>query len=226
MEKKQTEEAETSRFHNRLYRAEISRTPAGSQILMLVPNNLSGPFGRPRRIAEHLYEIAAEMQRRSEDLGARWLIAVEHVAASLKRFGWRQPIVCKRSREIVAGNTRYKAARSLSMEKVPVVWFDGSDLEAVAYSIADNRTHEFATWIEEDLASLLEHLREEDALEGVGFSSDEIDELLRQVRDDPTVTINGPGRRRSGGCPRAAATRACRKPEPSSYGCSAERSTA
>jgi len=77
MNKKQTEEAETSRFHNRLYRAEISRTPAGNPVLKLVPNNPSGPFGRPRRIAEHLYELAAEMERRSEDLGARWVISIE-----------------------------------------------------------------------------------------------------------------------------------------------------
>ncbi len=76
MEKKQTEEAEASRFHNRLYHAEVSRTPTGP-ILKLVPNNPSGPFGRPRRIAEHLYEIAAEMERRSHDVGVRWLISVE-----------------------------------------------------------------------------------------------------------------------------------------------------
>ncbi len=118
--------------------------------------------------------------------------AIQHVAASLKRFGWRQPIVCKRSGEIVAGNTRYKAARTLAMEKVPVVWFDGSDLDALGYAIADNRTAEFATWNEPDLATLLEHLRDEDTLEGIGFSSAEVDELLRQVRDDP-ATINDPG---------------------------------
>ena len=76
MEKKQTEEADTSRFHNRLYRAEVARTSSGP-ILKLVPNNPSGPFGRPRRIAEHLYELAAEMERRSEDLGARWVISIE-----------------------------------------------------------------------------------------------------------------------------------------------------
>jgi len=29
------------------------------------------------------------------------------------------------------------------MTEVPVVWFDGPDIEATAYAIADNRTHEF-----------------------------------------------------------------------------------
>ena len=70
--------------------------------------------------------------------------AVVHVAASIKRFGWQQPIVARRTGEVIAGNTRLKAAQSLGMETVPVWWFDGTDLDAVAYSLADNRSHEFA----------------------------------------------------------------------------------
>ncbi|TAH39415.1 MAG: hypothetical protein EYC70_01125 [Planctomycetota bacterium] len=41
--------------------------------------------------------------------------AVPHVAASLRRFGWQQPVVAKRSGEVIAGNTRLKAARSQHM---------------------------------------------------------------------------------------------------------------
>ena len=94
--------------------------------------------------------------------------AVPHVAASIVRFGWRQPIVAKPSGEVLAGNTRLKAALSLDMTAVPVVWFDGTDLEATAYAIADNRSHEFADWDEPALARLLQELQAEDALEGVG----------------------------------------------------------
>jgi hypothetical protein len=65
---------------------------------------------------------------------------------------------------------------------VPVIWFGGSDLEATAYQVADNRTHEFATWDERTLGQILEQLRAEDALEGVGFSSGEIDDLLAQLQ--------------------------------------------
>ncbi len=64
--------------------------------------------------------------------------AVPHVAASLRRFGWRQPIVAKPSGEVIAGNTRLKAAQSLKMTSAPVVWFDGDDIEATAYAIADS----------------------------------------------------------------------------------------
>ncbi len=85
------------------------------------------------------------------------------------------------SGEVIAGNTRLKAAEELSAAEVPVAWFEGSDLDAAAYSIADNRTHEFAEWDQAGLARILEELRAEDALEGVGFSSDEINDLLAEL---------------------------------------------
>ena len=107
--------------------------------------------------------------------------AVPHVAASIRRFGWRQPIVARRSGEVIAGNTRLKAAKDLGAETVPVVWFDGSDLDATAYAIADNRTAEFAEWDQGALARILEDLRAEDALEGVGYSSQDIDSLLAEI---------------------------------------------
>ncbi len=107
--------------------------------------------------------------------------AVVHVAASLRRFGFQQPLVAKRSGEVIAGNTRLKAAQKLGLPEVPVVWFDGPDLEATAYAIADNRTHEFSEWDDAPLAKLLEELRREDALDGVGFDSNDIDRLLKEV---------------------------------------------
>ena len=113
--------------------------------------------------------------------------AVPHVAASLRRFGWQQPIVARRSGEVIAGNTRLKAAQSLGMETVPVWWFDGSDLDAVAYSLADNRSHEFAQWNDAELARLLEHLKAEDSLDGVGFSDDDLDALVAKLREQEEV---------------------------------------
>jgi len=110
--------------------------------------------------------------------------AVGPVAASLRRFGWRQPIVARPSGEVIAGNTRLKAALELEMTEVPVVWFDGPDIEAVAYAIADNRTHEFSEWDEPALAKLLEELRAEDSLDGVGYTDADIEELLAELADD------------------------------------------
>jgi len=105
--------------------------------------------------------------------------AVDHVAASIRKFDWQQPIVAKRSGEVIAGNTRLKAAKSLGLTSVPVVWFEGTDLEATAYQVADNVT--LSTWDEPALAKILEYLRAEDALEAVGFSTEDIDDLLAQL---------------------------------------------
>ena len=109
-------------------------------------------------------------------------VAVPHVAASLRRFGWQQPLVARPSGEVIAGNTRLKAAREIGMAEVPVVWFEGEDLEATAYAIADNRTAEFAEWDDQALADLLNELRAEDSLDGVGYSGEDIDSLLDDLR--------------------------------------------
>jgi DNA modification methylase len=113
--------------------------------------------------------------------------AVPHVAASLRRFGWQQPIVARRSGEVIAGNTRLKAAQELGMTEVPVWWFDGDDLAAVAFSIADNRTHEFAEWNDAELAKLLAQLKKEDSLDGVGYSEEDLDALVQQLRDEEEI---------------------------------------
>jgi DNA modification methylase len=119
--------------------------------------------------------------------------AVPHVAASLSRFGWRQPIVAKPSGEIVAGHTRYKAAKTLGMDELPVVRFEGSDLDATAYGIADNRTAEFAEWDQPALAGLLEELRSEDSLDGVGYTGPDIDALLAEIRAGKDESLQDPG---------------------------------
>jgi len=69
----------------------------------------------------------------------------------------------------VAGRHRVGLVhRILGMTAVPLWWFDGSDLDAVAFGVADNRTHTFSWFDEPALAKLLEQLKKEDSLEGVG----------------------------------------------------------
>jgi ParB/Sulfiredoxin domain len=113
--------------------------------------------------------------------------AVPHVGASLRRYGWQQPIVARRSGEVVAGNTRLKTAQQLGMTEVPVWWFDSDDLAATAYQIADNRTAMFSEWDEPGLFPLLEVLCKEDALDGVGYGEDDIDALIQELLDQEEV---------------------------------------
>ncbi len=50
--------------------------------------------------------------------------AVDSVAASIKEFGFKVPIVIDKNGVIIAGHTRYKAAKKLGMETVPCIIAD------------------------------------------------------------------------------------------------------
>src|ERR1700730_13660315 len=76
--------------------------------------------------------------------------AIEKVAASIREFGWRQPIVCDKDDEIIIGHLRLAAAHHLCLQEVPVhVAGDLTPSQVKALRIADNRTHEEGDWIEE-----------------------------------------------------------------------------
>lgn len=73
--------------------------------------------------------------------------AVEAVADSLQEFGWQQPIVVDRDGIIIAGHTRWKAAKKIGLETAPVVLADElTDEQVRAYRLADNKTAELAGW--------------------------------------------------------------------------------
>ncbi len=106
--------------------------------------------------------------------------AVAKVAASLKEFGWRQPIVVDSEMVIVVGHTRYLAAQQLGMETVPVHVAEGlSPVQVKAYRIMDNRSHEDSEWDDSLLALELAELNDEDFdLELTGFDDEELAEKL------------------------------------------------
>ena len=105
--------------------------------------------------------------------------AVDKVAASIKEYGWQQPIVVDKENVIIAGHTRLLAAQKLGMDKVPVHVADLSDAQAKAYRLADNRISEDADW---DIDLLGLELRELDDLgfdlDLTGFDNTELANLL------------------------------------------------
>lgn len=111
--------------------------------------------------------------RRNED-------AVAKVAASIKEFGFKVPIVVDKDSVIITGHTRLLAALRLGMKDVPVlVAADLSPAQVKAYRLADNRVHEEAGWDEELLALELGDLSKLGFnLEATGFDADEINALL------------------------------------------------
>src|SRR5580704_10163155 len=106
--------------------------------------------------------------------------AVDAVAASIKEFGFRQPIVVDEQDVVIVGHTRYKAAVKLGLEEVPVHVAVGlSPAQARAYRLADNQTATIATWDEDKLVLELIALQEEGYnLEMTGFSGDELIRLM------------------------------------------------
>src|SRR4051812_28082312 len=73
--------------------------------------------------------------------------AVDAVVASLREFGWRQPIVVDGENIIIVGHTRHRAAKKMNMELVPVhVATDLSAAQVKAYRLADNQTATIAEW--------------------------------------------------------------------------------
>lgn len=82
--------------------------------------------------------------------------SVDAVANSIRDFGFRSPIIVDREHVIIAGHTRYKAAKKLGLKTVPVIVADDMTPEqAEAYRIADNSAGSASTWDLDLLADIL-----------------------------------------------------------------------
>lgn len=108
--------------------------------------------------------------------------AVEYVANSIRRFGFRSPIVVHGAdNEIVNGHTRHRAALKIGLKRVPCLRADElTDQEIKALRLADNKTAEIAKWDEGLLDIEIASLPEFDLPEfGFGLESEENDETER-----------------------------------------------
>ncbi len=106
--------------------------------------------------------------------------AVDAVAASIREFGFKVPLVVDAHNLLIAGHTRLKAARKLGLEKVPAIRATDLTPEQVrAFRIADNRTAELSEWNYELLPIELGELQGMDYDLGLlGFDQDELAKLL------------------------------------------------
>lgn len=102
--------------------------------------------------------------------------AVKYVAESIKEFGFKVPIVIDSNNVIVAGHTRWKAAKSLNIKEVPCIIADDlSDDQIKAYRLADNKVSEFAEWDFNILNLELDELLNFD-MSAFGFDIDEVED--------------------------------------------------
>ena len=97
--------------------------------------------------------------------------AVDNVAASIKEFGFKVPIIIDKDNVIVTGHTRLKAAKKLGLETVPCIKADDlTEQQIKAFRLADNKVSEFALWDMEKLGIELEGITELEMVD-FGFES-------------------------------------------------------
>ncbi len=132
--------------------------------------------------------------------------AVDAVAESIRRFGFRQPIVVDSDGVMVCGHTRYRAAQKLGLTEAPVhVATDLTPEQIRAYRIADNKTAELAEWNLELLPIELGELKDAGIdWSLLGFDADELAVMLDpgvkqgltdpdEVPEPPDEAITRPG---------------------------------
>lgn len=105
---------------------------------------------------------------------------VDQIAASMREFGFTNPILVDSADGIIAGHGRLMAAKRLGLATVPVIVLDHlTDAQRRAYILADNKLALNAGWDNDLLAQELEQLHAEGFdLELTGFSDDELAELI------------------------------------------------
>jgi hypothetical protein len=105
---------------------------------------------------------------------------VTQVAASIKEFGWTNPILVGADNDVIAGHARLLAARQLRMIEVPIIQLGHlTEPQRRALVIADNQLALNAGWSDEMLRLELQTLQEADYdLKIVGFDDEELARLL------------------------------------------------
>ena len=105
---------------------------------------------------------------------------VAQIAASIKEFGFTNPILIDDAAGIIAGHGRLMAAKRLNLSEVPTITLAGlTEAQKKAYVIADNKLALNAGWDTEALTAELRRLQElEFDLDLIGFDSDELAQLL------------------------------------------------
>lgn len=141
----------------------------------------SGTIKTERRAIGDLIPFARNSRTHSDE-------QVAQIAASIREFGWTNPILVDGDNGIIAGHGRLMAARKLGMAEVPVIVLDHlTDAQKRALVIADNKLALNAGWDFDLLASEIEGLTEEGFDTSLlGFSEDELAKLMAETTEGLT----------------------------------------
>ena len=109
---------------------------------------------------------------------------VTMLASSIREFGFLNPVLIDRKRNVIAGHGRILAAKKLGLDTVPCIFVEGlTEAQRKAYILADNRLAEFSEWDMDLVMGELEGLEEYDFdIDLIGFDMPEV--LPENVEDD------------------------------------------
>jgi ParB-like chromosome segregation protein Spo0J len=112
---------------------------------------------------------------------------VAQIAASIREFGWTNPVLLDGDNGIIAGHGRVMAAQKLGETQVPTIELGHmSETQKRAYIIADNKLALNAGWDEQMLALEIQDLKDVGySLDMTGFSADELTEVMFDKLIDP-----------------------------------------
>lgn len=112
---------------------------------------------------------------------------IKQIAASIREFGFTNPILIDEAGTIIAGHGRVMAAQVLDLDEVPTITLDGlSDAQRKAYVIVDNKLALNAGWDTEILLAEIDALQDLNFdTQLLGFSADELSEMLNIEEPQP-----------------------------------------
>ena len=116
--------------------------------------------------------------------------AVKYVANSIKKFGFKVPVIIDKNHTIIAGHTRFKAAKKLHIENLPCLIADDLDDKQIkAFRLADNKVSEFSDWnfelLNQELAKITDFPMSDfgfENLENIDFIEDIVED---EVPEEP-----------------------------------------
>jgi len=116
--------------------------------------------------------------------------AVDAVAASIREFGFKVPIIIDKDNIIVAGHTRYKAAKKLGLKTVPCIKADDlTDEQVKAFRLADNKVAEQAEWDFDLLNEELETITMDMEQFGFDLPIDDEEETPTEIIEDDVPDV-------------------------------------
>lgn len=109
---------------------------------------------------------------------------IDRIAASIKEFGFTQPIVLDKNSQIIAGHGRHLAAQKLGLKTIPAVRLESlSEKQIRAYRILDNKLQNDSTWNIDNLSLELDWL-EHNKWDLLAWG---LDELMFDTEEEPEV---------------------------------------